>query len=120
MVRASTRLGVGNWPLRSSVGQGMHRDDLGAREDLLVDDEDEADEVQRGEWRQGQPYLPLLAGRALLGDPAPDGRQPQQDQREADRGRLVEALVEDGVAISLSGAEGPEPGQQQEARGGGG
>src|SRR5271170_723102 len=99
-----------------SVRRGTHGEGLGSGEDLLVQDEREAEDVERGHGRDGQPHLPLLAGRSRVGDPASHWRQPEDDQRDADGDGLVEALVEDGVAVSLRPAEGREVVEQQQVQ----
>src|SRR6202161_1024213 len=97
-----------------SVRWRIQRHDLEPGEDLLVDDEREGEQVQGGHRRNGAPYLPLLAGRALVGNPAPHRRQPQQDQREADGQDLIKALVEHGVAVTLRPIEGMESVEQRQ------
>src|SRR3984885_3056351 len=95
-----------------SVRWRIQRQDLEPGEDLLVDDEREGEQVQGDHRREGAPYLPLLAGRALLGSPALHRRQPEQDQRAADGQDLIEALVEYGVSIALRPVEGMESVEQ--------
>src|ERR1700729_3962661 len=91
-----------------SVRRGTQRHDLEAGEDLLVHDEHERQEIQGGHRRDGAPDLPLLADRALVGDPAAHGRQPENDQGDADGHDLVETLVEHRVAVTLRPVERTE------------
>src|SRR5215469_18134584 len=102
----------------ASVRRGMEREGHGAGEDLLVDDEGHRGDVEHGERREGEVHRPLPALRTLLDDPAPYRRQPENDQGDADRECLVEALVEDGHAIPISRAEGREPVEQQQVHDG--
>src|SRR5215468_5825549 len=83
----------------ASVRRGIEREGHRAGEDLLVDDEAHRGDVEHDERREGRPYHPLSALRPVLGNPAPYRRQPENDQRDADRDRLVEAMVEDGHAV---------------------
>src|SRR5215467_4154301 len=96
----------------SSVRRGCHRDDLVSGEELLVHDEREREEVQRDERHEGDPHLPLLACRPLVGNPASYRRQPQNHERKADGENLVEALVEDRITITLRPIEGVESVEQ--------
>src|SRR3984885_8644670 len=97
-----------------SVRWRIQRHDLEPGEDLLVDDEREGEQVQGGHRRNGAPYLPLLAGRALVGNPALHRRHPEQDQREADSPDLIKALVEHRVAVTLRPIEGMESVEQRQ------
>src|SRR5207253_8627119 len=67
-----------------------------------------------GERQSSKPRPPMLASRPLPGDPAPRRRQPENSQRNTDRDRLVEALVENRVAIPVRRPERREPVQQQQ------
>src|SRR5215470_6016969 len=96
----------------------MDHDGHGAGEDLLVDDEDHRGDVEQDERGEGSPHYPLPALGTQLGDPAPYRRQPENDQREADRDGPVEALVEDWVTVAVRRAEGLEPVEQQQVHDG--
>src|SRR6266851_1676614 len=108
--------GARHGPVSPSVGGRMHCDDLGSRKDLLVDDEDESDDIQHGKRREGKPYFPLLAGRPLLGDPAPNRRQPENDQRNADFNGLIDTLMENGITVPIRCAKGRESVEQQQVQ----
>src|SRR6266550_742189 len=94
----------------------MNRKGEDSLEDLLVDDVSEPEDIQRSKRHDGKPYQQRPAYRPLLNDPAAHRRQPEHDQRDAYGDGLVEALVEDRVAISLRCAEGPEPVEQQQMK----
>src|ERR1700733_16172060 len=80
------------------VGGGVHGDDFGAGEDFLVDDEEEADEVEGEDGGEDGVDFPALAGFALVGDPTADGGQAQQEQGGADGEGLVEPVGGGGGA----------------------
>src|SRR6266516_7648667 len=100
----------------ASVFQGINGNGADPLENLLVDDEGEPEDVQHSERHDDKPYQPRPAFCPLLGDPAPHRRQPENDQRDADGDGLIEALVEDGVAIPVRCAEGLEPVKQQQVK----
>jgi len=94
----------------------MQRYGHGSRKDLLIDDEGHRGDVEHRERRSGKPYQPLPALGSLLDDPTPHRRQPEDNQWDADRDGLIEALVEDGITIAVSGAERLEAIKQQQVK----
>src|SRR5271154_659542 len=92
------------WFIRSLsaalFGAGGLLEGVHSLEDLLIDDEDHGDQEERENRRDGYPDQPGPAFLLTSGDPALDRRQPQEQQEEAGRPVLVEALVEDGVAVT--------------------
>src|ERR1700678_4321136 len=85
------RVLLGAWALHEGV------DSL---EDLLVDDEDEAEHEEREDRQDGHPHEPVPALPLTGDDPALYRRQPEGQQEEAARRVLVEALMEDGVTVT--------------------
>src|ERR1700691_838592 len=77
------------------LGEGVD-----ALKELLVEDENETEHEQHEKWRDNCVYQPVPAFLLARGDPALDWRQPKDQQEEAARRVLVEALMEDGVTIA--------------------
>src|SRR5580698_723037 len=92
------------WFIRSLsaalLGAGGLLEGVHSLEDLLIDDEDHGDQKEREDRRDSYPDQPVPAFLLTSGDPALDRRQPQEEQEEAGSRVLVEALVEDGVAVT--------------------
>src|SRR5580692_5249528 len=63
-------------------GAGALQERVDSLEDLLVEDEDEAEHEERENRRDGYPYEPVPAFLLPRGDPALYRRQPEHEQEE--------------------------------------
>ena len=101
----------------------MLREGVDSLEELLVEYEDETDHEDREDRHDGYPYEPVPAFLLTIGYPALYRWQPEREQEEAAGRVLVEALMEDRVAVAceagawpfapcegVNGACGAEPG----------
>src|SRR5579875_1033515 len=98
LIRSSVTRPAGS--VAGSFGAGPLQQGVSSFEDPLVDDEDEGEHEHREDRRDAHIDQPVPAFFLASRDPAFYRRQPEGEQEETAGGVLVEALMEDGIAIS--------------------